>query len=818
MPEKPYDHNRIEMKWHQRWKDDSTLYRPLEDSSRPKYYVLEMLPYPSGTLHIGHIRNYSIGDALARYKWMRGFNVLHPMGWDAFGLPAENAAIANQRDPYEWTKSNIENMKRQHNRMAFSYDWSREIATCEPEYYRWNQWFFLKMLERDLAYRKKALVNWCPECGTVLANEQVVDGCCWRHEGTPVEQRELEQWFLRITKYADELLDDMRDLEAGWPDRVLAMQRNWIGRSEGAEVDFRHAGTDQHIRIFTTRIDTIYGATCLILAPEHPLATHLLPGDQRIKQMIDKRAAAGPADVDKEGFDTGAFAVNPFSGEEIPIWIGNFVLMGYGTGAIMGAPGEDQRDYEFAGKYDMPIVPVIRPADDSEPPRDKAYTDYGVLFDSGEFSGMPSEQARLAIAAEAQRRGIGKPAVNYHLRDWGVSRQRYWGTPIPIVYCPKDDPEGKGIPVPDSQLPVELPDIDVKEVLTGMGDPPLAKVASWVNTECPICGGPARREAETMDTFVDSAWYWARYLDPHNSREPFSRAKADRWLPVDVYVGGPEHAVLHLLYFRFWTKVMQELGLCGIDEPAQKLVTQGIVKGRDGEKMSKSKGNVVSPREIIEEFGADTARLFILFAAPAEKDMDWSDEQVQGQHRFLGRVWRLVQASLPRIAGVKAGGAPDELRRRTHKTILKVTQQLERLQFNTAISSLMELSNAAMDWTGEPGSLRESLEVLVQLLSPLAPHVAEELWRELGHTDDEVELGVSPWPDADPALVVDDAYQMAVQVNGKLRGEVQVAASADDAEIRDMAARDPKVAGWLQGKTVKKVVVVPKRLVNFVVA
>jgi leucyl-tRNA synthetase len=533
-------------------------------------------------------------------------------------------------------------------------------------------------------------------------------------------------------------------------------------------------------------------------------------------RRASKEVGEGAQAADKLGIDTGIRAKNPFSGKEVPVWVANFVLSGYGTGAVMSVPAHDQRDYEFAVKYGLSIVPVIRPADDSEPPQERAFTDYGVLFDSGEFSGMPSEQARLAIAAEAQRRGIGQPAVNYHLRDWGISRQRYWGTPIPIVYCPNDDPEGKGIPVPDSQLPVRLPEIDVKEVLTGEGEPPLAKVASWVNTTCPICGGPARREAETMDTFVDSTWYWARYLDPHNDREPFSRAKADRWLPVDVYVGGPEHAVLHLLYFRFWTKVMRELGLCAIDEPAQKLVTQGIVKGRDGEKMSKSKGNVVSPREIIEEFGADTARLFILFAAPAEKDMDWSDEQVQGQHRFLGRVWRLVHGSLPKVTLVGgADGVADELRRRTHKTILRVTQQLERLQFNTAISSLMELSNAASEWTGDPASLRECLEVLVQLLSPFAPHIAEELWKELGRSE---ELALFPWPEADPALVVDDAYQIAVQVNGKLRGEVQVAASANDSEIRDTAARDPKISGWLQGKTIKKVVVIPKRLVNFVVA
>src|SRR2546425_594143 len=609
-----------------------------------------------------------------------------------------------------------------------------------------------------------------------------------------------------------------------WPERVVAMQRNWIGRSDGLEIDFAVKGARKKaFRVFPTRADTIYGATYVAAAPDPPLVAELAPAAKKAElsafaekvRRASKEVGEGAQAAEKEGIDTGIRVKNPFTGKEIPVWVANFVLSSYGTGAVMAVPGHDQRDHEFAAKYGLPIIPTVRPADDSDLPKDRAYTDYGVLFDSGEFSGMPSEQARLAIAAEAQRRGIGKPAVNYYLRDWGVSRQRYWGTPIPIIYCPKDDPEGKGIPVPDSQLPVTLPEIDVKEVLTGEGEPPLAKVASWVNTKCPICGGPARREAETMDTFVDSSWYWARYLDPHNSREPFSREKADRWLPIDVYVGGPEHAVLHLLYFRFWTKVMQELGLCAIAEPARKFVTQGIVKGRDGEKMSKSKGNVVSPRDIIAQYGADTARLFILFAAPAEKDMDWSDEQVEGQYRFLGRIWRLVQGAMPEIAGVKAGGAPDELRRRTHKTILKVTQQLERLQFNTAISSLMELSNAAMDWTGDSGSLREALEVLVQLLSPFAPHVAEELWRELGRTE---ELSLLHWPDADPALVIEDAYQIAVQVNGKLRGEVQVAASADDAEIRETAARDPKVAGWLQGKTIKRVVVIPKRLVNFVVA
>jgi leucyl-tRNA synthetase len=827
-----YDANAIEPRWQKHWAEKE-LFRAGTRPGAPKKYVLAMLPYPSGEMHMGHARVYCITDVLARYARKRGFDVLHPFGWDSFGLPAENAAIKEGVHPAVRTPKNIQSFKEDVNALGISIDWSTEISTSDPAYYKWNQWFFLRMLERGLAYRRRAKVNYCPVDNTVLANEQVEDGKCWRCGATVIE-REIPEWAFRITAYADKLLAGLQRID--WPERVVAMQRNWIGRSDGLEIEFAVPGAKgKAFRVFTTRADTIFGATFLAAAPDHPLVQELAPPGKReaLKAFAEKvfRAAkdvgAGAAAAEKEGMDSGIRAKNPFSGKEVPVWVANFVLAGYGTGAVMAVPAHDQRDFEFAMKYDLPIKWVVRPGDDEEvtqvavrklAEQKKAFTDYGFLFDSGEFSGMPSEQARLAIAAEAQRRGIGQPAVNYHLRDWGVSRQRYWGTPIPIVYCERCDPEHKGIPVPDAQLPVVLPDIDVKEVLTGRGEPPLAKVASWVNTTCPRCGGPARREAETMDTFVDSAWYWARYLDPHNDKAPFSRAQADRWLPIDVYVGGPEHAVLHLLYFRFWTMVMQELGLTPVSEPAQKLVTQGIVKGRDGEKMSKSKGNVVSPREIISEFGADTARLFILFAAPAEKDMDWSDEQVQGQHRFLGRVWRQVHAALPKIAGAIGTGGTDDLRRRTHKTILRVTQQLERLQFNTAISSLMELSNAAGDWTGEASSLRECLEALVQLLAPFAPHVAEELWRELGHAGAEQELVTLHWPEADPLLVVDDAYQIAVQVNGKLRGEVQVAAAAGEAEIRETAARDPKVAGWLQGKTIKKVVVIPKRLVNFVIA
>ena len=825
-----YDAKLIEPRWQEHWRA-TDAFRAGTRPGAPKKYILAMLPYPSGEMHMGHARVYSITDVLARYARKRGFDVLHPFGWDSFGLPAENAAIKEGVHPAIRTPKNIKSFKEDVNALGISVDWTTEIATSDPAYYRWNQWFFLRMLERGLVYRRIAKVNFCPVDNTVLANEQVEDGRCWRC-GTVVIEREIPEWAFRITAYADKLLEGLARID--WPERVVAMQRNWIGRSDGLEIDFAvPAAKGKVFRVFTTRADTIFGATYVAAAPDHPLVQELAPPAKRaeLKAFAEKvfRAAKdlgqGAAAAEKEGLDTGIRARNPFTGKEVPVWVANFVLSGYGTGAVMAVPAHDQRDFEFAVKYQLPIQWVVRPSDDEEVTQvaarklveqKKAFTDYGFVFDSGEFSGMPSEQARLTIAAEAQRRGIGQPAVNYHLRDWGISRQRYWGTPIPIVYCERCDPEHQGIPVPDAQLPVVLPDIDVKEVLTGKGEPPLAKVTAWVNTTCPRCGGPARREAETMDTFVDSAWYWARYLDPHNDQAPFSRAQADRWMPVDIYVGGPEHAVLHLLYFRFWTMVMHELGLVPVVEPAQKLVTQGIVKGRDGEKMSKSKGNVVSPREIIADYGADTARLFILFAAPAEKDMDWSDEQVQGQHRFLGRIWRLVHGALPKIAGLSGvPAAPDELRKRTHKTILRVTQQLERLQFNTAISSLMELSNAAADWTGEPGSLRECLEVLAQLLAPFAPHVASELWSELGRTE---ELSTLHWPDADPQLVVDDAYQIAVQVNGKLRGEVQVGASAGEAEIRETAARDPKVAGWLQGKTIKKVVVIPKRLVNFVIA
>jgi leucyl-tRNA synthetase len=778
-----------------------------------------MLPYPSGALHIGHVRNYSIGDALARYKWMRGFNVLHPMGWDAFGLPAENAAIANNRHPYEWTMTNIENMKRQHQRMAFSYDWSREVATCEPEYYRWNQWFFLRMLERGLAYRKKALVNWCPECATVLANEQVVNGCCWRHEGTPVEMRALEQWFLKITNYADELLRDIDKLEGGWPERVLLMQKNWIGRSEGAEVDFGVEGRDEKIRVFTTRVDTIFGATCVILAPEHALTPQLITPDLQpaVKTMVDARARKDPGDLEKEGLFTGSYAVNPYNGERVPIWIGNFVLMGYGTGAIMAVPAHDERDFEFCQRYGIPIRPVIRPVEgelaDAET-IDKAFTDDGIVENSGRWSGIPSELARKEMADYAEKRGFGKAAITYRIKDWGISRQRYWGTPIPVIHC-----ERCGIvPVPEDQLPVVLPrDIQI----TGRGRSPLENVPEFVNVTCPKCGGAARRETDTMDTFIDSSWYFYRYCDAHNDEAPFERSKIDYWFEIDQYIGGVEHAILHLIYSRFWTKMMRDLGLVANDEPARRLFTQGMVI-RDGAKMSKSKGNVVSADAMIARFGADTGRVFALFAAPPEKDMDWTDAGAAGAYRFLARVYAFVTRNIDRLQ-LSGNGQPTEADRkalrRLHQTIKKITEDFEsRWHFNTSIAAIMTLMNELTDEQVEKNltaaSLPEVLEKLVLMLEPFAPYLVEDLWEQMGR---EGPAFRQPWPAYDPELAKEDAAEIPVQVNGKLRGRVTVPFGTVEKEVLSLALADPKVKSFTDGKKVVKTVYVPDRLVNIVV-
>jgi len=813
MPEKSYDHQQVEMKWYERWAGED-LYQAEENSARPKFYVLEMLPYPSGALHIGHIRNYAIGDALARYKWMRGFNVLHPMGWDAFGLPAENAAIANRRPPREWTLSNIAKMKATHRRFQFSYDWNREVTTCEPDYYRWNQWFFLKMLERGIAYRKKALVNWCPQCGTVLANEQVVNGCCWRHESTPVEQRALEQWFFRITQYADELLADIAHLEGNWPERVLTMQRNWIGRSEGTEADF---GSEfGPIRVFTTRVDTIYGATCVILAPEHPLAEKMLDaaGRAHAKQMVDARANKDPGDIEKDGFFTGHYAVNPYSAERVPIWVANFVLMTYGTGAIMAVPAHDQRDFEFCTKYGIPIRPVIRPEDgvlaDAAALKD-AFPDDGVVEQSGEFSGLRSYEARRRMSEKAEREGFGTSAVTYRIKDWGVSRQRYWGTPIPVIHCPNDGV----VAVPEAELPVLLP-LNVE--ITGRGRSPLEDVPEFVHAKCPKCGGPARRETDTMDTFVDSSWYFYRYCDPKNDRAPFDSQKIAYWFPIDQYIGGVEHAILHLIYSRFFTKVMRDIGLVKNSEPVKKLFTQGMVIA-EGAKMSKSKGNVVDADMLAGKFGSDTARMFVLFAGPPEKEVDWRSEGAEGIYRFLGRVYRFFTRNVERASATAStpSDADRKVLRKLHQTVKKITEDFEsRWHFNTSIAAVMELVNDLYTAEAELSGpvLAEALEKLALLLGPFAPYLAQELWDELGRSGPVFR---QPWPSYDAELAKEDEAQIVIQVNGKLRAHFWAPFGTAQDVLRQRALDEPKIHPFVNGKQVVKVIVVPDKLVNIVV-
>ncbi len=713
--EERYDAQRIEQKWFDRWQSDPSLYAAEAKSTKPKYYVLEMLPYPSGALHMGHVRNYAIGDALARYMWMNGYNVLHPMGWDSFGLPAENAAIKNNTPPKEWTLSNIAAMKTQMNRLGFAYDWSREVTTCLPEYYRWNQWFFLKMYEQGLAYRKKSKVNWCPQCCTVLANEQVVNGNCWRHEDTPVEQRELEQWFLRITKYADELLRDLEKLE-GWPEKVRTMQRNWIGRSEGALVDFDLGGTvgpaGSTITVFTTRVDTIYGATSLQLAPEHPIVKDMTARDADLRAKVDQLIAeqrkakevGDIGEIEKHGVFTGRYAKNPFNGETVPVWVANYILMDYGTGAIMSVPAHDERDHEFAEKYGLEIRLVILPQS-SDPEETMAEpqlpftTMDGFLVNSGEFSGLNCADAIQKMSAFAEKKGFGKATVTFRLKDWGISRQRYWGTPIPMVFCEKDGV----VPVAEKDLPVILPD---KVNITLTGGSPLLSVPEFLNTTCPKCGGPARRETDTMDTFVDSSWYFYRYADARNDKAPFDSKTIAYWFGaegIDQYIGGVEHAILHLIYSRFWTKFMRDMGLVKNDEPVKRLFTQGMVI-KDGAKMSKSFGNVVSPDEMVARYGADAARLYSLFAAPPDRDLDWQDTGIEGIQRFLGRVYRLFTRHAQPMAKEEwhwimttpdTGPGPDRVLQRTlHKTIKRVTNDFSgRWHFNTCIAALMELVN-----------------------------------------------------------------------------------------------------------------------------
>jgi leucyl-tRNA synthetase len=703
-------------------------------------------------------------------------------------------------------------MKKTHRRFGFSYDWDREVSTCEPEYYRWNQWFFLEMLKRGLAYRKRALVNWCPKCCTVLANEQVVDGCCWRHDDTPVEQRALEQWFLKITAYADQLLDDMAQLEEGWPERVLTMQRNWIGRSEGAEIDFKLADTDQPIRVFTTRVDTIYGATCVILAPEHPLNEQLLDaeGKARAKAMVDARANRDPGDIEKEGFFSGHYALNPFSGEKAPIWIANFVLMGYGTGAIMAVPAHDERDFEFCRKYGIAVRPVIRPVAGPlavEPGLKEAFSEYGVVENSGQWSGLASEEARRQMAAYAKAHGFGEPAITFRIKDWGISRQRYWGTPIPVIHCPKCGV----VPVPEDQLPVILPE---RIEITGEGRSPLENVPEFVNVKCPQCGEAARRETDTMDTFMDSSWYFYRYCDPHNSSMPFDPAKIAYWFEIDQYIGGVEHAILHLIYSRFFTKVMRDIGLIENNEPVRRMFTQGMVIA-EGKKMSKSVGNVVAADLLADELGADSARMFVLFAAPPEKELDWRRAGADGIYRFLGRVYRFATRNFGSAGG--SGESNRKVLRKLHQTVRKITEDFEtRWHFNTCIASIMELVNVL--YAEESGisaaALPEILEKLALMLAPFAPYLAQEIWEELGR---EGPVFRQPWPSFDSELAREDEAEIIVQVNGKLRSRICAAFGTPKEELEARALADEKVKAMLDGKQVVKAIVVPDKLVNFVV-
>ncbi|MSO21495.1 MAG: leucine--tRNA ligase [Acidobacteria bacterium] len=821
-----YDHATVEKKWQQQWLE-RTDWKVSVESGKPKYYVLEMLPYPSGRLHMGHIRNYSIGDALARYKRMKGFNVLHPMGWDSYGLPAENAAIKNKVHPRQWTRDNIFYMKGQMQRFGFSYDWSKEISTCEPEYYRWNQWFFLKMLEKGIAYRRNSKVNWCPDCATVLANEQVVDGCCWRHETTPVLMKELEQWFYRVSQYADALLEDMGKLE-NWPDRVLAMQRNWIGKSVGARVDFKVADLGDTITVFTTRVDTIYGANAVIIAAEHPLVEKLVegvPGQastyEKIKVMRAKRAAAGVGDTAKDGIFLGRFAVNPYNGEQVPIWVGNFVLMEYGTGAIMSVPAHDERDFEFAQKYRLPVKVVVRPERGVVEALvgrkvEEAFTDDGVLLNSGAFNGLGSVEARAKMIAHAVEKGFGKGETSYRIKDWGISRQRYWGTPIPVVYCAKCGM----VPVPEAKLPVVLPE---NVQITGQGRSPLCEVPEFLNTSCPKCAGPAQRETDTMDTFVDSSWYFYRYTNPAETSAPVDTKAVDYWFPIDQYIGGIEHAILHLIYSRFYAKVMRDLGLTKADEPAARLFTQGMVI-KDGAKMSKSKGNVVDPDEMVARYGADTTRMYVLFAAPPEKDLEWNESGVEGIYRFVSRVYRLVAKYAPELKNVSAvKGAPvtaedRKLLRKLHQTIRRLSNDFEgRWHFNTDISALMELVNMiySMEDQISPSTMRETLEGLAQLLSPFAPYLAQELWTELGHALDLLHVA---WPAYDEALAKEEEREIPVQVNGRLRRKILVRDDIPQEELEEAALNDPRIKALLAGAKSVKVIVVPNKLVNIVIS
>jgi len=852
----------IENKWQQRW-EQTKAFQATDDDPRPKFYCLEMLPYPSGFLHMGHVRNYSLGDALAWYKRLQGFNVLHPIGWDSFGQPAEQAAIKRGVNPRDWTEENIALMRGQFKRLGISYDWSREIAAHRPDYYKWDQWFFLKMYERGLAYKKLSPVNWCPKEGTVLSNEQASGGVCWRC-GALVEKRDLEQWFLRITEYAEQLVEHLKQIESGWPEKVLKRQRDWVGRSKGAYIDFAVKDSDKKIRVFTTRIDTIYGATAIVLSAEHPLLDELLK-DSALKNEVIKfaqkvktekmRPAASEDEEEKEGVNTGVLAINPFSGEKIPVWVANYVLMDYGTGAVMSVPAHDERDFEFAQKYSLSLRRVIERitheqesiphdplSEDQSIAMQHAFTDYGILVNSGNWSGKLSEEAIVEMARLAKEKGFGEEAVTYRIRDWGVSRQRFWGAPVPIVYCGNCGV----VPVPEKDLPVQLPD---HAEFTGSGESPLAGVADFVNTTCPKCGGEAKRDTDTMDTFVDSSWYFFRYCDPRNEAEPFSPDIARQWTPVDQYIGGDSHAVMHLIYTRFWTKFMRDIGLVSFDEPVKKLLTQGMVTNRvegtdEWKAMSKSLGNGVDPDEMIAAFGADAARMFILFAAPVENELRWSETGIEGAVRFLRRVYTMVWRWHERLSqrratpaakqtadSLEAGGARrDEfspaaraLSRKTHQTIVHVTRDFEGLHLNTIVAALMELFNELSDFNAEPATasdadvfaVREALESLVVMLAPFSPHIAEQMWEELGHAGGL--LNSARWPQADAELARSEELEIPIQVNGKLRSRLLVSPKVTEDELRNAALADEKIRSFIQGHAVVKVIVVPQRLVNVVV-
>jgi leucyl-tRNA synthetase len=857
-----YDPQSTEEKWQKIW-EEQELFKSNTDPARGKYYVLEMFPYPSGKIHMGHVRNYSIGDVVARYKRMRGWNVIHPMGWDAFGMPAENAAIQHGVHPAQWTHENIAVMKRQLRRMGFSYSWDRELATCDPSYYRWEQWLFLKMFEKGLAYQKTSFVNWCEKCQTVLANEQVEAGRCWRC-GEEVTQKEMPGWFFKITHYTEELLEYCDKLP-GWPERVITMQRNWIGRSVGATIHFPFWDREGFIPVFTTRQDTVFGATFMTLAPEHPLTLELskgTPQEKEVREFVERikkqdKIKRTSDDYEKEGIFIGAYCRNPLSGGKMPIFAGNFVLLEYGTGAVMAVPTHDQRDFYFAKKFSLDLIMVVQPP--GKPALDvqtmtEAYTEDGILVNSGQFNGMTSEEARESIAQFLEEKGSGKKAVQYRLRDWGISRQRYWGAPIPIIFCPQCG----SVPVPEKDLPVILPH-DVK--LTGLGDSPLAHAPSFVDVSCPRCGRPARRETDTMDTFVESSWYFERFCSPREDRGMFDLEEVKYWMPVDQYIGGIEHAILHLLYSRFYTRVLRDFGLLDFPEPFTNLLTQGMVVKetqhcpKDGflypeevtdqltcrkcgtpievgrtEKMSKSKKNVVDPDFLVQKYGADTVRLFCLFASPPEKDLEWSEQGVEGSFRFLHRVWRLVEDWAEVVKTAKAPRKEEPLsedlralRRKIHVTIKRVTEDIEnRFHFNTAISAVMELVNSLYQVEEKrkpPGPetadvMRESVETVIVLLSPFVPHICEDLWEFLGH---EQSVAKEPWPQFDEEAIRDEEILLVIQVNGKLRSRVTVGVHASEAEVQEAVLANERIQEILQGQKVKKFVWVPKKLVNLVV-